>query len=313
MLTHLETRPKTCLCSLQLRQRSLYPITPVHTNAEFVKFKKHILDPLFRRNVQKEYTLSQSHQGIDFDQFAQFWNSEVAKQDHKETDSSKRIYYKVPSQLEKYYKKTAGWKATRSTVMMGSNAAALEPLRQLFAKPNITTVLHAQTLPDHCYSEQGKHAQIFRVYLTPSTELFSLDNEFDGLWTTQRIGETIPSEEETHANTNDALTILDHETEDLPAHVSNPSLQPVLAQSLITSAFTFAFSSSSISRTRPTGQKGGRCSVCTKALCPRRHQCNGSVNRAWCMHGHPPLRANEKVRWSEEEVERRILAQQTDT
>jgi hypothetical protein len=31
------------------------------------------------------------------------------------------------------------------------------------------------------------------------------------------------------------------------------------------------------------------------------------------MHGHPPLRANEKVRWSEEEVERRILAQQTDT
>ena len=58
-LTHLETRPRTRLCSLQLRQRSIYPITPVHTHAEFLKFKQHVLDPLFRRDVQKAY--SQSH------------------------------------------------------------------------------------------------------------------------------------------------------------------------------------------------------------------------------------------------------------
>jgi uncharacterized membrane-anchored protein YhcB (DUF1043 family) len=65
--------------------------------------------------------------------------------------------YKVPSQLEKHYKKTVAWKATRSTVMIGSNAAALEPLRKLLAESNITTVYQARTLPDHCYSEQGKH------------------------------------------------------------------------------------------------------------------------------------------------------------
>jgi hypothetical protein len=81
----------------------------------------------------------------------------VEKQDHAETDSNKRIYYKVPSQLEKHYKKTVARRATRSTVMMGSNAAALEPLRQLLAEPNTTTVLHARSLPDHCYSEQGKN------------------------------------------------------------------------------------------------------------------------------------------------------------
>lgn len=34
-------------------------------------------------------------------------------------------------------------------------------------------------------------------------------------------------------------------------------------------------------------------------------ECNGSVNRAWCRHGHPPLAANEKIRWSEVDVERR--------
>ena len=100
--------------------------------------------------------MNQSHQNIDFEQFAQFWNSEVAKQDHAEMDSNKRIYYKVPSQLEKHYKKMVAWKATHSTVMIGSNAAALEPLQKLFAEPNVMTVNQAQSLPDHCYSEQGE-------------------------------------------------------------------------------------------------------------------------------------------------------------
>ena len=83
----------------------------------------------------------------------------MEKQDHAETNSNKRIYYKVPSQLEKHYKKLVAWRVTLSTIMMGSSAAALEPLRELFAKPNTTTVLHAQSLPDHCYSEQGKYTK----------------------------------------------------------------------------------------------------------------------------------------------------------
>ena len=105
-LTHLETRPKTRLCSLQLHQQSLYPITPVHTHAEFLKFKQHVLDPLFWHDVQKTYSQTQSNRNIDFNEFAQFWNSEVEKQDHAETDSNKCIYYKVPSQLEKHCKKS---------------------------------------------------------------------------------------------------------------------------------------------------------------------------------------------------------------
>ena len=72
--------------------------------------------------------------------------------------------------------------------------------------------------------------------------------------------------------------------------------------------FTFPFSSNSQSAGPGQNLKGGRCSVCIKALCPRRHECNGSVNRAWCRHGHPPLGANEKIRWSEAEVERRIAS-----
>ena len=155
-LTHLETRLKTHLCSLQLHQWSLYLITPVHTHAEFLKFKQHVLDPLFWRDVWKTYSQTQSNQNIDFDEFAQFWNSEVENQDHAEADSNEHMCCKVSSQLEKHYKKSVTWRATCSTVMMGSSAAALEPLWQLLAKPNTTTVLHAWSLPDHCYCEQGK-------------------------------------------------------------------------------------------------------------------------------------------------------------
>ena len=83
----------------------------------------------------------------------------MEKQDYAQTDSNKCIYHKVPSQLEKHYKKSVAWKTTRSTVMMGSNAAALEPLQELLGKSSTTTVLHAQSLPNHCYSEQGKYTE----------------------------------------------------------------------------------------------------------------------------------------------------------
>lgn len=148
------------------------------------------------------------------------------------------------------------------------------------------------------------------------TELFSLEDGFDGLRTAPRVAKTASEEGTRPVNVeHNELTLIDNEYENLPQceHPPAPDLQPILslpAQS--NPAFTFTFPSSLSSSTRPMGQKGGRCSVCTKALCPRRHECNGSVNRAWCGHGHPPLLANEKVRWSEVEVERRILARQAD-
>ena len=64
--------------------------------------------------------------------------------------------------------------ATSSTVMMGSSAAALEPLRELFAKPNTTTVLHARSLPDHCYSEQGKYIEKYNSLI--ETDLHKSQN-----------------------------------------------------------------------------------------------------------------------------------------
>ena len=89
MLTRLSTKSVNQYCYLQLQQRSLHPITPVHTIAEYAKFKQHIHDTQIHQNTKKIYPTYEAHKMIDFDKFAVFWNSEVKKQDHTEVDSNK--------------------------------------------------------------------------------------------------------------------------------------------------------------------------------------------------------------------------------
>jgi hypothetical protein len=163
MLTRLSTKSVNRYRYLQLRQRSLHPITPVHTIAEYAKFKQHIHDTQIRRNTKKIYPTYEANKMIDFDKFAVFWNSEVEKQDRTEVDSNKRLYYKLPSQLERHHKRILAWKSERSTLLMGGNAAALKPFCDLLTNDNTTTTLPAQLPPeilagekDHCYNEEGK-------------------------------------------------------------------------------------------------------------------------------------------------------------
>ncbi|KAJ3836764.1 hypothetical protein F5878DRAFT_247355 [Lentinula raphanica] len=120
-LTHLSTKPHNRYRYLQIRQRTLHAVTPVHTYAEYVKFKSCINDRQFRRRVIKQYSPHEAYKLIDFEKFAIYWNSEVEKQDRTEADSNKRLYYKLPTQLERHHKRTIAWKSERSTIMMGSN------------------------------------------------------------------------------------------------------------------------------------------------------------------------------------------------
>lgn len=60
------------------------------------------------------------------------------------------------------------------------------------------------------------------------------------------------------------------------------------------------------STTIPTRKESVRCALCVQALCKRRFECNGRINRAWSKCKHPPLVGKKKVRWSEAEVKRRI-------
>ena len=155
MLTRLSTKLVNRYHYLQLRQCSLHSITPVHTIAEYAKFKQHIHDTQICQNTKKIYPTYEAHKMIDFDKFAVFWNSEVKKQDHTKVDSNKHLYYKLPSQLKQHHKRILAWKSEHSTLLMGGNAAALKPFCNLLTNDNTTTTLPAQ-LPPEILAASGK-------------------------------------------------------------------------------------------------------------------------------------------------------------
>ena len=91
-----------------------------------------------------------------------------------------------------------------------------------------------------------------------------------------------------------ALTTLEHHQMVLSFSSSQPASTPAL---------TFSHRAST---TIPTRKESVRCALCVQALCERRFECNGRINRVWCKCNHPPLVGKKKVRWSEAEVKRRI-------
>ena len=54
-----------------------------------------------------------------------------------------------------------------------------------------------------------------------------------------------------------------------------------------------------------------RCAQCTKALCTKRHTCEGQIRRENCSCGHPQLRKGER-RISEKEVQKRLTLQDSE-
>jgi hypothetical protein len=147
-LTRLSTKPTNIYRYLQLRQRVLYAVLPVHTHMEYSTFKIHISDSQFRKGG-KTYPPHEQWKNIDFQKFAKFWNILVHGQSRTVTDSNQRLYYKLPLQLETHHKKTILWKSEISTLGAGANFAARAPLLAMLNSPaNLVDSLPALPLPD---------------------------------------------------------------------------------------------------------------------------------------------------------------------
>jgi hypothetical protein len=77
-------------------------------------------------------------------------------------------------------------------------------------------------------------------------------------------------------------------------------------QTILTSPITFSLNPISSSRPVANPEKSDtRCAPCTKALCAKRHSCEGRIRRDNCGCDHPRLQKGERVRISENEVLRR--------
>ncbi|KAJ3710654.1 hypothetical protein C8R42DRAFT_729099 [Lentinula raphanica] len=335
-LTHLSTKPHNRYRYLQIRQRTLHAVTPVHTYAEYVKFKSCINDRQFRRRAIKQYPPHEAYKLIDFEKLAIYWNSEVEKQDRTESDSNKRLYYKLPTQLERHHKRTIAWKSERSTVMMGSNMMALAPFRDLLTAEdgnNAAMTIPARPLPetivppgasDHSYNEDDFY-QIDAPTDAPETSFTTSaaasnisqattntiadDNDDETPDDDQHVSPLVA----VHGNTlgqgphSSSLEHVDqHHSMDID--VDNHTNAPPLQQAQL----MFASSShASPPINLQSVQRGARCAVCVKALCPRRFECDGRGRREFCKCGHPKLLRGESIRGLTEGKIASLLAART--
>ncbi|KAJ3821235.1 hypothetical protein F5880DRAFT_845504 [Lentinula raphanica] len=128
LLTRLCTNPLNSYRYLQLCFRTVYPVLPVHTRAEYVEFKRSVGLAIVktRRKDGTVLRASDAWKGIDYVKFAQIWNSKVDAQDPTIIDSNKRIYYKLPEQLLRHHKKSLERQASQATMVIESNAVLVQ-------------------------------------------------------------------------------------------------------------------------------------------------------------------------------------------
>ncbi|KAJ6610745.1 hypothetical protein B0H10DRAFT_2224787 [Mycena sp. CBHHK59/15] len=122
-LTRLSTKPINPYRYLQMRQLALFPVVPVHTHKEYIMFKEHINNPMFRKGGRPSPP-HEHYKNIDFVKFTQFWNIQANIQSPAITDSNQQRYYKIPLQLEAHHKKSILLTSERSTLATGSNFIA---------------------------------------------------------------------------------------------------------------------------------------------------------------------------------------------
>lgn len=147
-LIRLSTRPTNQFRFFQIRQRALHPVLPVCTAAECAKFKATILKTKYRLKRTNPSPAHEAHKDINWDVFTKDWNDDVNDQDVGQavpvTDSNKRIYYKIPQQLERHHKKRLQWTTTQAALLDGANAEALRPWMDMSTGPHR---LRASILP----------------------------------------------------------------------------------------------------------------------------------------------------------------------
>ncbi|KAF9037406.1 hypothetical protein BDZ89DRAFT_1011046 [Hymenopellis radicata] len=214
-LSRLSTHPMSQYRYLQLRQRTLHPVLPVSTHAEYRKFKELINDPIFQRG-HANHPPHEAYKNIDFKLLAQSWNDKVNNQDRTIAETSRRLYYKLPAQLELHHKKTILWKSEWSTLFMGENAIALKAFTDLIASDdNSTSTLPAMTLPGNETDDAFRTLQDIREQLDldsfdemghhPTAHLDADDEQTDDIPMAEG-GDVGPSREDSGNQSDDVET-----------------------------------------------------------------------------------------------------------
>ncbi|KAJ7204383.1 hypothetical protein GGX14DRAFT_646836 [Mycena pura] len=315
-LTRLHTKPTNCYRSLQLSQRALHCVTPVHTHAEYTKFRSIINRSEYRKTL-KTVAIHDSHKNIDYTALAISWNSDVDQQDRTETDSNKCIYYKFPCQLEQHHKKVLLYKSQQSTMFMGSNADALKPFRDMLRETVPGSAPPALDVPEGATDTSLSVEDLTNLDLDLLDTLnLPCSKDCPPIPTLAIQSETDTAQfKSIHAaaTLQPSLSTLPN-----PEPTAVPLPRAVLFQQsmlMVNHSVPSVLTESTSRQSEPDSSKSGdRCARCAFAYCQQRHTCPGRGNRKKChsedaAHSLPN---GKKCRWSEDKIEREILRREAE-
>ncbi|KAF9065307.1 hypothetical protein BDP27DRAFT_1424992 [Rhodocollybia butyracea] len=325
MPSHLLVRLSTTITSpyryLQLCQRAIYPVIPIHTRAEYDEFRRFLGLTVIRNN-RSNVPPSQAWKGIDYVKFAQLWNLKVETQDPSTTDSNQRLYYKLPEQLQRHHKKSLEWQTSRATMSLGSNVEKVKDHLATLADPErVAHVLPAICLEDTSsqvdptvdglrgldltsfnpmalrYTDPQGHEHLDADFertqqyqgFDPNTEPTSTDNAID----------PPPSHNEADIrHTSSVDSAADFPPPRNEAHTAAQLIadtQVGIAQYQATLSFGFTSDYGQQTTATLAGSKKRRkrgCAICREFDCPQADSCGGSGGRSKCYLGpcnHPNI------------------------
>ncbi|KAJ7017758.1 hypothetical protein C8F04DRAFT_1331856 [Mycena alexandri] len=293
-MTRLSTKPTSTYQYLQLRQRVLTAVIPVHTHQEYITFKSNINRHDFRKGG-KTYPPHERWKNVDFEKFAQWWNSQVNFQSRTITDSNLRLYYKLPQHLEAHHKKTISWSSERSTLAAGANFAARQAFLEILnSEDNLVDVLPA--IPFAAIPDGELNVSVLGLSIPMSFDLMAgrpdegeqLDSHFPEFEPRPVIPVIA-----TAFSSDEIPPPFDPDEEfDVALHVQpTPTLHQIQRQVLLPGA----------SVPEPTASKSAkRCAVCVKAFCLERHKCPGRSKKKLCKH--PRMASGDRARISEDVI-----------
>ncbi|KAJ6470658.1 hypothetical protein C8R47DRAFT_1148854 [Mycena vitilis] len=292
-LSRLCTKPTNIYRYIQMRQLTLAPVLPVHTHKEYIFFKEHVNNAMFRKGG-RPHPPHEHHKNVDFLKFAQFWNIQVNVQSPAVIDSNQRLYYKIPIHLETHHKKSILLTSERSTLATGSNFTARKQfLDILTAQDNHAHVLPALPLPDGeldlSVGASNDPGSFDRMAVLPPAGGLE-DTNIEEIEFTHTV---TPAPIVFHNLTANVRAPIPYPSPSAPPPVQAPVQPPVqhgqhFWQTLMPGA-------NQPSHVGPSKHAPRRCAACCVSYCEKRASCQGKGGQKYCRCPHPPLLAGQKV------------------
>jgi hypothetical protein len=90
---------------LAVCQNTAHAVVPVHTKPEFELFRQLIESQGFYYSLSKQPAVASASKAIDFTRLAQAWTAKVHELVLDNGEHERKLFYKLPEQLERHYKK----------------------------------------------------------------------------------------------------------------------------------------------------------------------------------------------------------------